>query len=129
MEGRGKLREDVKIDALEAEGTKGDGPAAIEEILADVSKDRLLAARKTLDYLGCKQIGATELMAGARRLIFNKGTDSHDYKFSSAVMEDFYHVSKNWRGPYLASSMFQLRGAGDKDNDLVRRARAVLAKG
>ena len=36
-------------------------------------------------------------MTGARRLIFTKGTDSHDYKFSSAALEDFYHVSPRWQ--------------------------------
>ena len=40
------------------------------------------------------------LMTTARRLIFAKGTDSHDYKFSSAALEDFYHVT-----PRVAQSL------------------------
>ena len=40
---------------------------------------------------------AEPLMNMARRLVFLKGTDAHDYKFSSAVLEDYAHVSPAWR--------------------------------
>jgi len=59
-------------------------------------------------------------------LIFLKGNNSHDYKFSSAVLEDYQHVSPDWRERYLAASVFNLRGAGDADNQLVKRTRAAL---
>jgi hypothetical protein len=101
------------------------GPAALEAIFADVSRDRTDAARKTLAYL---QAGGSPeaLMAAARRLIFLKGRDSHDYKFSVAALEDYYHVSPAWRSLYLASSMYNLRGSGHPDNPLVTRTRAAL---
>jgi hypothetical protein len=66
-------------------------------------------------------------MDAARRLIFLKGTNAHDYKFSSAVLEDFAQVSPAWRHRYLASSVFWLRGSGDPDNELFQRTRAALA--
>ena len=97
------------------------GVEAVGEILADVSKDRLTAARKTLAWLDERASDPKDLMAAARRLVFNKGNDSHDYKFSSAVLEDFYHVTPAWRSRYLATSMFNFRGAGDRDNDLIKR--------
>ena len=37
------------------------------------------------------------LMTAARRLVFTKGNDSHDYKFSSAALEDYYHATPSWR--------------------------------
>ena len=40
-------------------------------------------------------------------LIFLKGRDSHDYKFSSAVLEDYYHVSPEWRNRFLAGSTYR----------------------
>jgi hypothetical protein len=67
-------------------------------------------------------------MAAARRLIFLKGRDSHDYKFSSAALEDYHHATPAWRARFLASSVYWLKGSGDKDNDLVKRARAALEK-
>ncbi len=129
MEGRGKLA-DLHIDTLEPEAPKAKGAGAVEEVFADVSGDRTLAAKKTLALLGEDSAARAEaVMAEARRLIFAKGVDSHDYKFSSAALEDFYHASPPWRARYLAASMFNLRGAGHKDNDLVKRARAALGKG
>jgi hypothetical protein len=123
MTGRGAVG-DVRLDALE----KADGRETLEGIFGDVSKDKLAAARKTLAWLDGRQAGAEELMTTARRLLFTKGTDAHDYKFSAAALEDFYHATPAWRNRYLAASTSWLRGSGDKDNDLIRRARGALAK-
>ena len=82
----------------------------------------------TLAWLGRKDASAEELLTAARRLVFNKGTDSHDYKFSSAALEDYYHATPGWRNQYLAACTSWLRGSGDKDNDLIRRARGALTK-
>jgi hypothetical protein len=46
----------------------------------------------------------------ARRLIFLKGDNAHDYKFSAAVLEDYFNVSPAWRAQFLATSVFNLRG-------------------
>jgi hypothetical protein len=70
--------------------------------------------------------GAEDIMNAARVLVFLKGNDAHDYKFSSAVLEDFYHVSPDWRDMYLASNVFKLRSSQDRDNTLVERTRAAL---
>jgi hypothetical protein len=69
------------------------------------------------------------LADAARRMIFLKGRDSHDYKFSSAVLEDYHHLAPPWRDRFLAASAFYLKGSGDKDNDLVKRTRAALNAG
>ena len=120
MVSRGQLK-DLRVDKLEPAESKGDATARVEEIFSDISKDRLLAARKTLTLLDKEPAQVQSLMAAARRLVFTKGNDSHDYKFSSAALEDFYHVSPALRPYYLASSMFHLRGAGDRDNNLISR--------
>jgi len=125
MQKRGKMRA-AKIDVLEKDEVKAEGPAAIEAIFSDMPKDRDAAARKTLALAAAGKLDPEALMTAARRLIFLKGTDSHDYKFSSAALEDYYHVTPAWRGHFLATSMFNLRGAGDRDNNLVKRTRAAL---
>jgi hypothetical protein len=66
-------------------------------------------------------------MHGARRLIFSKGRDAHDYKFSAAVFEDFHRLSPEHRARFLAGSLYWLKGTADPDNDLIRRARGMLA--
>lgn len=98
---------------------------AIEEILSDVSTDRMNAARKVRQYLNDGG-GVQDLMNAARRLIFLKGQNAHDYKFSAAVLEDYFNVSPAWRGQFLATSVFNLKGSGDRDSALVERTRAAL---
>jgi hypothetical protein len=118
----------TQIDQLEPAGTSGskEGRGAIEEIFAEASHDKMAAARKALAYL---QAGhePEPLIHAARRLVFLKGNDAHDYKFSSAVLEDYYHASPSYRERYLAASMLLLPGSADKDNNLVKRTRAALA--
>jgi len=124
MEGRGPLRE-LSIDGLQPSATDGGGPKAVDEIFSEVSRDRMAAASKVLAYLGTGG-SVTDLMDAARRLIFLKGDDPHDYKFSVAALEDFFHVSPPWRDRYLAAGVLQLRGSGDRDNELVKRTAAAL---
>jgi hypothetical protein len=121
----GQMR-DLRIDALEPQATQAAGAGAVEEIFADVSRDRLVAARKTLGLLRDHADAAQTLMAAGRRLIFTKGTDSHDYKFSSAALEDFHHATPAWRQHLLATSMFNLKGSGGADTNLVQRTRTAL---
>jgi hypothetical protein len=118
MAGRGKIG-DAEIDGI----AKADG--TLESILDNIGKDRASAASSLLGLLdgGADPEDFTD---AARRLIFLKGTNAHDYKFSSAVLEDYYHLSPGWRNRYLAASVYQLRGTGAKDNGLVTRTRAAL---
>jgi hypothetical protein len=125
MRGRGQMA-NVQIDSIEPLATQANGAAAIEEIFADVSRDKMTAARKTLGLLRNNAAAAQTLSAAGRRLVFTKGSDSHDYKFSSAALEDYYHATPAWRDRFLASSMFFLRGSGGNDNALVQRTRAAL---
>jgi hypothetical protein len=128
MQGRGPVG-DAHIDSLERMPLEARGPEAATEIFTEVSRDRTNAARKTLALLDADPRSVHALMAAARRLVFTKGRDSHDYKFSSAILEDFFHTTPAWRNRYLAMSMFNLQGAGAPDTDLLRRARAALARG
>jgi hypothetical protein len=113
------------IEKFEAAPPNGAGGEAIEEIFADVNRDRMLAARKALSWL--KSGGEPKLFAdAAQRLIYLKGSDAHDYKFSSAVLEDYPGIAPALRDRYLASSLFYLRGSGSPDNALVKRTRAAL---
>ncbi|MEM7146977.1 MAG: hypothetical protein AAF591_17735 [Verrucomicrobiota bacterium] len=125
MRGRGEVR-DERIDDLQPLEMTVGGGGAIEEIFDDVGRDGMRAARRLLGYLDSGGL-PEPMMDVARRLIFLKGTDSHDYKFSSAVLEDFYEVSPEWRNRMLAASVFKLRGAKARDNALVKRTREALS--
>jgi hypothetical protein len=125
MGGRGKVGEQ-KVEALEPGEIPANGADALDAIFADVSGDLMQAARKTLAYAHANPEPA-DFINRARALIFLKGRDSHDYKFSSAVLEDYFHVSPAWRDKFLATSVFNLKGSGGGDNPLVQRTRAALA--
>jgi hypothetical protein len=123
---RGGARSGARVDELTAVEPSTPGDQAIIEIFNAVSSDKPAAARKVLGYLN-RTGNAKALLEAANRLIFLKGNDSHDYKFSAAVLEDFNHLSPMWRDRYLAASVFWLNGSGVPDNELVGRARQALA--
>jgi hypothetical protein len=123
--GEGDSLKQAKLDELQAAKTEEESSVGLDEIFSDVSHDRMSAARKVLSYVKDNP-EPTDFINTARRLIFLKGNNSHDYKFSSAVLEDFHNVSPTWRAQFLAASVFNLRGSGEKDNSLVNRTRAAL---
>jgi hypothetical protein len=125
MQDRGDVAS-VTIDTLEPSSSDdGPSPPAIEDIFAELGRDKSAAARMMLARL--QKVGdARELIDAARVLVFLKGDDAHDYKFSSAVLEDYYLVSPGLRDKYLASNIFNLASSTQKDNQLVQRTRDAL---
>ena len=126
MKGRGKVG-DLRID-LDLETP--DDPKPVKDagqIFATLSKDKLSAARQAMTYLKAAPTAAKELTDAGRLLIFLKGTDSHDYKFSSSVLEDAQCISPAWRDRFLAASLFWMKGSGAPDAPVVNRTRAAFA--
>jgi hypothetical protein len=122
---REKKMGNVKIDEL----TPGEAQArvGVADVFKDVGKNRTAAARTAMTYLKANPTGVKELTDEGRRLIFLKGTDSHDYKFSTAVLEDLSVMSPAWRDRFLAASLFWMKGSEVPDSPLVKRAHAALA--
>src|SRR5205807_1945986 len=117
--GRGKVGAE-RIDGLEPAALESKGGDAVGEIFREVSRDRQAAARKVLAYRAAGGDPAA-LIDAARLLVFFKGNDAHDYKFSAAVLEDYARLSPDWRDRYLAASMFLLRGSGGPDSPVAKR--------
>lgn len=118
---RGGVKEGMAIDQFEPV----EGVPSVEEIFAEVSGDKTVAARKAFAYLKAAK-DPKPFIDEAQRLIYLKGTGSHDYKFSSAVLEDYHSISPVMRDRFLAASVFWLQGSGKKDTDLVARTRSAL---
>ena len=115
----------ARVDELAPLEIDGTAETTVEEICADIGRDNPSAARRVLGYLA-RGSSPKALIDAANRLVFLKGNDSHDYKFTAAVLEDFYRLSPFWRDRYLAASVFWLNGQGAPDNDLILRARRAL---
>ena len=129
MQGRGGVK-DVNITTLDPQKPEGDSAEAVENIFAELGSNPLDAAKMTLGYLQDPEnhsAKAKQLIDAARVLVFRKGDNAHDYKFSSAILEDYYHVSPKWRDTYLASNLFLLRDSRRADNRLVQRIQAALS--
>jgi hypothetical protein len=127
MGGRGRIRNYTIADLWMDEGETSD--ISVEGIFAKLRGEPLVAARNLLAYLQKPSAGpkaAEEIMDAARMLVFLKGTNPHDYKFSSAIFEDCYHVSPEWRNQYLAANAFMLLSSADRDNQLVERTRGAF---
>lgn len=98
---------------------------ALPEILSDISSNRHLAAQKLYGFLSAGG-RARDFVDASRQMVFLKGRDAHDYKFCSAVLEDYEHISPGWRDRFLATAVFNLKGSGHADNGLVARSRSAL---
>lgn len=127
--GRAKLSDSTGIDTLKAspDVTVASGDEAIGEIFAAINDDRKKAASKTVAYLG--HGGSPDLIFdAARRMIFHKGRDSHDYKYGAALWEEsLWATDSRWRTPIVAASMFNFPGAKTGDSPLMIRAREALS--
>ena len=111
----------VLLDEFEPASSGG----SLESIMSEIGTDRMKAAQQSLAWL--KSGGdAKAFIAATQRLIYLKGTDSHDYKFSSAVFEDYRYLSPDVRDRFLAASVFWLKGSSAADNPLVARTREAL---
>ena len=124
MKGRGKVGTH-RIDAV-PESSAAEQSSSVDQLFKVVSSDRKRASSAMQGFLDSGK-RPEALINAARRLVFLKGNDSHDYKFSSAALEDFYAISPNFRNAYLASAAYLLPGSEDRDNGLVDRVRDALA--
>jgi hypothetical protein len=119
------VKDGVAIDGFEPLAGASGGAPELEEIFTGLAADRMGAARRTLAFLD-KGGDPKAFAAMAQRMIYLKGTDSHDYKFSSALLEDFHAVSPAFRNRFLAAGVHWLKGSSLPDSPLVARSRAAL---
>lgn len=125
MKSRGNIA-DQKIEQLESAEIPSDRTAALDDIFESIGGSRTKAAQQTLAYARANP-QPHDFINRARTLTFLKGRDTHDYKFSSAVLEDYLNVSPAWRDKFLATSVFNLKGSRENDSPLVKRTQAALA--
>lgn len=119
--GRGNLA-GTHIDELEP----GDQPEEVPEIFETMGGDRPAGARMAYRFLS--EGGEPQsIVDQARRLVFLKGNDSHDYKFSSAALEDYRVLSPEWRNRFIAASTFQLRSSKEPTRSLVKRIQSAIS--
>jgi hypothetical protein len=124
---RAKSANLIEIDTLKPAERIALGDEAVGEIFATINDNRGQAAAKTVAYLD--RGGSTgRLFDAARRMIFHKGTDSHDYKYGAAIWEECLAATEpKWHAPLAAAAMFNLPGATTRDSPLMIRAREAVS--
>lgn len=121
MKSRGAVG-DQRIDQLVASEKSN----TVDGLFDTLGRNKQAAASEALTILG-ESNDPQPILAKARELIFLKGRDSHDYKFSSAILEDFHQVSPKWKNEFLAACLFKLRSAGEKNSPLVEKTRQAFS--
>jgi len=121
--GRGALNE-TRIDELESTQPSDHAPtvADVFETMGKSRKEASLQMYQLLSSGGNPQ----DVVDHARRLVFLKGNDSHDYKFSSAALEDYRVLSPPWRNRFLAASTYQLCSPAEATRPLVTRIQSAI---
>jgi hypothetical protein len=118
---------DFSLDALQPLPLDSRGVDAIAEIFTDASAGhRLQAARKCLGYL---QNGgdADALIATARHHLIYNAEEPHDYKFSEAVFDNYFHVADSaWRSRFLSAGMAYFKGPARRPGPVVEEMIELL---
>lgn len=115
-----------RVTEFAAASIPEENDVALDQAVQSIAKDNDQSARTLLALLERDPTMARDFIDRARQMVFLKGTDSHDYKFSSAIMEDCFHLSPAMRSRYLAMSVFKLNGPSQPDTPLMPRLRACL---
>ncbi len=118
-------------DSAEARGKLGDGDLLsieqqpesstdLDQLFQQIGSEPKTAAESVL-ALAQSSDGANRVIRRAREMVFLKGNDAHDYKFSSAALEDYFEIDPTWRARYLASCSYLLHGDNQPTTNLAKR--------
>ena len=124
---RNKSPKPIVIDDLGEDAPISTNEEAVGEIFEANGDDHGRAAAKAMGFLA-KGGSPKVLFDAAARMIFHKGTNSHDYKYGAAIWEECLAATNpKWRPNLAAAAMFNLPGAGKADSPLMIRARDAVA--
>jgi hypothetical protein len=104
-----------------------DDPAATaESILRLAPTAPAEAVRLALAYAR-HHANDQSLFSAARRLVFTRATDTHDYKYPAAAFEDISIVSPSWQPHMLAASMLHIPSPTAAESQVIQRAKEAVA--
>ena len=103
-----------------------DPTATAESIVSATATAPNDAARAAFAYAR-RHPNHPALFSAARRLVFTRATDTHDYKYPAAAFEDIPSVSPAWRPHMLAASMLHIPAPNAPESQLILRAKEAVA--
>jgi len=118
----GTVRRQVSLESLE--------PLAcnqIDECFTVMNEGRYRAVRMALGYL--QQGGSEEaLVETVRRYTVYYTGNSHDYKYTEAILEDHRNMTSPWRLQHLSTVMLWANGPHQPLNPVIEQAQAMIGK-
>ena len=117
---------DLKFDTLEAEMPKSKGASAVDEIFADLSKDKTTAARKVLGYLKRQPRPAANYRRGPAANL-PQGDRCPRLQVQLGGTGGLCPRLAGLARSLPRGERFLAERLGGKDTDLVRRTKAALA--
>ena len=115
------------MDLLEFEPAAADN-SDVSKLFEVIGTDRKAAAASVLNLAQQSEV-ANQLIGRAREFVFLKGNDAHDYKFSSAALEDYHQMDPTWRARYLAGCSYLLHGNGERTTSLAKQVLEMESRG
>jgi hypothetical protein len=108
-------------------GDAGDAAATAtaQRILAGASRDPRAAACAAFDFAQ-RHDSHTALFDAARRLVFTRAADTHDYKYPAAAFEDIAAVAPRWRPHMLAATVLHVPDPAAPESAVIQRAREAV---
>ncbi|GAB5406894.1 MAG: hypothetical protein Aurels2KO_51250 [Aureliella sp.] len=120
---RGELRDFDLLNLPPQDGEEQD----VDNLFQLVGSEPLQAASSVVS-MAQNPSDARKIIRRAREFVFLKGNDAHDYKFSSAALEDYDLIHPQWRPRFLAGCSHLLHGENEKTTQLARRVLAMADK-
>jgi hypothetical protein len=118
----------LRLDAIEPAPVDTSGEEALRSIFTTVAQDRQRAAAQAIGYLE-RGGSPDDLFLMARRLIFHKANDSHQYKYGAAAWEEFHLATDpKWSGPIAAAALAYFPSSEADDSPVMRRAAAAVER-
>jgi hypothetical protein len=115
------------LDLAATDAAIPDNPAAAaENILTTMATDPSGAAQRGLAYAK-RHANHPALFSAARRLVFTRADDPHDYKYPAAAFEDISVVSPPWQPHMLAASLLHIPAPNVPESAVIQRAKEAVA--
>lgn len=118
--------DDVGASILETmPGHLASGESAVEQVFNTLSDDPVAASQLALAY-GQRESDPAAFFDGARRLVFAKASEHHMYKWPAALMENYHHVTPEYRPYILATSVYYTPAPKRRDSRVHQRAMEAM---
>ncbi|HUQ92521.1 MAG TPA: hypothetical protein VM120_12655 [Bryobacteraceae bacterium] len=101
------------------------GASTVEDIVAGIPSKVDECASRVLTLAGNLH-SRQEYLSTAVRLALTRSNEVHYYKYLASLMEDIPLVSPEWQPHLLAATVYYLKGSGDPEASVIKRAREVM---